>query len=91
MNFDLWFTQLLISLDQMFQVLFSGPYYLLFGGDCPQADETISSRVGKAAEQGKKWALVCERCINRLFSHFGDDNHCRKHVKICKCNETQED
>ena len=87
MRFDLWFTQILIAFDQLFHVLFSGPHYLIFGGELPKADETISSRVGRGAIKGYKWALIAERIINRIFAHFGEENHCRSRIKKCRCLE----
>jgi hypothetical protein len=87
MRFDLWFTQILIAFDQLFHVLFSGPHYLMFGGELPKADETISSRVGRSASKGFRWALIAERLINRVFSHFGEENHCRSRIRNCRCDE----
>lgn len=40
-------------------------------------DETISSRVGKAACQDKRWALICAALIDWLFLRlFGERDHC---------------
>lgn len=44
-----------------------------FGGD---EDETISSRAGKAAREGKWWA--CRLC--RLLDRF-DPNHCENNIE----------
>jgi hypothetical protein len=44
-----------------------------FGGD---EDETISSRAGKAAREGKRWACVLCRLLDRL-----DPNHCEKAIE----------
>lgn len=44
-----------------------------FGGD---EDETISSRAGKAAREGKCWACVFCRLLDRL-----DPNHCEKSIE----------
>jgi hypothetical protein len=87
-EFDLWFTQVLIAFDQLFHVLLGGPHYLIFGSELPKADETISSRVGRSAEAGRAWALCCEKHINKLFKAFGDENHCRKHIKQCVCKRS---
>ena len=43
------------------------------GGD---EDETLSSRAGKAARQGKRWACVLCRLLDRL-----DPNHCEKSIE----------
>ncbi len=51
-----YFTQLLISIDQLANALFAG-----------WADETISSRAYRSRKNGsKKWAFI-EKCINILF------------------------
>jgi hypothetical protein len=59
----------LVSLDQLLNVLIGG-----------YPDETISSRVGRNAAAGKKWALIAEKVINALF--WFDPNHCRDAVEL---------
>ena len=44
-----------------------------FGG---HEDETLSSRAGKAAREGKRWACVFCRLLDRL-----DPNHCEKSIE----------
>lgn len=44
-----------------------------FGG---HEDETISSRAGKAARKGKRWACVLCRLLDRL-----DPGHCEKSIE----------
>ena len=44
-----------------------------FGG---HEDETLSSRAGKAAREGKRWACVLCRLLDRL-----DPNHCDKSIE----------
>ena len=57
---------LLIALDQGCNTCLAG-----------DPDETISSRVGKAALQGKRWALIAQRLIDALFHALaGQDRHC---------------
>lgn len=60
--------KILISIDQFANVL--------LGGD---EDHTISGRVGYAAIQGKRWALIMEKIINTLF--FFQEDHCRKSIE----------
>lgn len=45
----------------------------VFGGS---EDETLSSRAGKAARKGKRWACVLCRLLDRL-----DPNHCEKSIE----------
>ena len=44
-----------------------------FGG---HENETLSSRAGKAAREGKRWACVLCRLLDRL-----DPNHCEKSIE----------
>ena len=60
--------RLLIALDQLGNTIC-----------CGDPDETISSRVGRAAVKGKRWALLLERAINTLF--FFDPDHCRSSIE----------
>lgn len=66
-----WGRRLLVALDQLGNTLFDG-----------DPDETISSRVGKAALNGKRWALVAEHLINALFlAVTGERDHCRNNIE----------
>jgi hypothetical protein len=77
-RFGLWIYQLLISIDQLFQVILAGPKYVIVGGGKPDPDETISSKVGRASLAGKRWAKwFAEPAINALmFVLTGHKNHC---------------
>jgi len=77
-----WLRVLAVSLDQLVCVFWSGPKYLIVGGRCPYPDETISSRVGRGALKGKRWALILESIIDRLFVWLGEPpGHCRAHIE----------
>ena len=77
-----WVIQFLISIDQFAYVLLAGPFYLLFGGPCPSADETISSRVGRAAMAGDWWGKPCQWLIDHLFMLFGSKpGHCARAIE----------
>jgi len=74
--------QYLICIDQLIQVkLFSIPFILTGKGKCPNADETISSVVGRKAVKGRRWALITEKAINKLFSILGEEDHCRSSIE----------
>ena len=75
--------QLLVSIDQLAQVVLVGAAYLLRLTDvCPSADETISSYVGRGAIAGRRWALIAERIIDLLFVQLGEEpGHCRRNVE----------
>lgn len=62
--------RILVSIDQLGNTVCDG-----------NPDETISSRVGRNAIAGKKWALIAEKVINALFSLLGQKNHCRSHIE----------
>ncbi|GGB21552.1 hypothetical protein GCM10011380_08920 [Sphingomonas metalli] len=75
--------QLLVSIDQLGQVLLVGTAYLLHLTDaCPSADETISSYVGRGEIRGASWALIVAPMIDRLFMLLGEaPGHCRRNVE----------
>jgi len=49
-RFRLGVRQILVGFDQLAYVLIAVPIYIVAGGPCPSADETISSRVGRAPQ-----------------------------------------
>lgn len=76
-----WLHALLIALDQLAYVTLAGPKYLIAGGPEPSAQETISSKVGRMALAGKRWALVIEPLIDRIFILLGSaPGHCRRAI-----------
>ncbi|WP_242137388.1 hypothetical protein [Sphingomonas sp. TREG-RG-20F-R18-01] len=77
-----WIVQVLIGIDQFVYVLLAGPYYLIVGGICPSADETISSRVGRAAMAGAWWGKPCAWFIDHLFMLLGSKpGHCARAIE----------
>jgi len=81
-RFWLGLRQLLVGIDQLVYVLVAVPTYVVFGGPCPSADETISSRVGRAAMKGHLWGLVLEAIIDGVFIITrGEPDHCRRNVE----------
>lgn len=78
-----WLREVLISLDQLLHVILGGPKYLIRGGPVPSADETISSKVGRRAIAGARWALTAERVIDWLFVQLGEGpGHCRRMIEM---------
>lgn len=76
-----WFLCLLVSLDQLAHILLAAPKYLLLGGPPPDPDETISSKVGRMAVAGKRWALIAEVMIDWIFERLGGGpGHCRRMI-----------
>lgn len=57
--------RLAVSFDQLANTAFGG-----------SEDETISSRAGKAARQGKRWGCVLCGLLNRFES-----DHCEKNIE----------
>jgi hypothetical protein len=81
-RFWLGLRQLLVAVDQLVYILIAVPIYVAAGGPTPSADETISSRVGRAAIKGHRWGLVLEAIIDRLFILLGArPDHCRRNVE----------
>lgn len=75
--------QVLVSIDQLAQVLVVGFAYILgLTATCPSADETISSYVGRGQIRGAWWARVAARLIDGLFVLLGEaPGHCRRNVE----------
>lgn len=75
--------QLLVSIDQLAQVLIVGLFYVLGLTDaCPSADETISSYVGRGEIRGARWARLASAVIDRAFVLLGEaPGHCRRNVE----------
>jgi hypothetical protein len=74
-----WAWQLLLSFDQLGLLLIQlFTYVLLARGGVPNCDETISSKVGRNAAAGKRWAIVAEKVINTLL--WFDPDHCRSSI-----------
>lgn len=71
-----WGWQMLISIDQSGGCWLRGWWFVLFGGECPNADETISSWVGRRSLDGKRWAHVAERFLDWIFGA----GHCRRSI-----------
>jgi hypothetical protein len=81
-RFWLGLRQMLVAIDQLAYILIAVPIYVIAGGPTPSADETISSRVGRAAIKGHRWGLVLEALIDRLFVLLGSaPAHCRRNVE----------
>jgi hypothetical protein len=78
----MWIIALLISLDQFVHCLIFGPSYVFGFSARPNPDETISSRVGRAAMQGNRIACVAEYLIDGLFYLLGTGwGHCRESIE----------
>lgn len=75
--------QVLVSVDQLAQVLIVGLLYVLgLTSVCPSADETISSYVGRGQLRGARWARIPAFLIDALFVVLGEaPGHCRRNVE----------
>lgn len=62
----MYLRRILISLDQLVNTIFDG-----------DPDETISSRVGRAAVRGEHWGLRLEILIDFLLGQ----GHCRNNIE----------
>ena len=71
----------LVAVDQLAFVVLATPYYLAFGGEPPSERETISSRVGREANNGWLWAKVAEFGIDLLFRLCASPwGHCQRAI-----------
>lgn len=78
----IWLRAWLVAVDQLAMVGCCFWTFVLLGrGKAPNEDETISSRVGRAAIREKRWALVCEAVIDWFFARLGQEGHCRASIE----------
>ncbi|WP_294390467.1 hypothetical protein [uncultured Sphingomonas sp.] len=72
----------LVALDQLAYVTTAGPAYLLGLGPIPSPYETISSSVGRHANDGWRWARVARWLIDRLFTMLvgSAPGHCQRSI-----------
>lgn len=80
-RFKLCLHMWLVALDQLAFVTLASPKYILFDGQPPSPQETISSKTGRMADKGKGWALLLEAIIDKLFMLLGDEPyHCQRAI-----------
>lgn len=80
-RFRRWLHAILVAVDQLAYVILAGPYFLIVGGDEPSARETISSKVGREANNGWLWARLAEKGIDALFVLLGSEwGHCQRAI-----------
>jgi hypothetical protein len=74
-RFQRWLLLFGIALTQgVVNVTIAGLWWVITGqGSEPDPDEPFSSRVGRNAIAGKRWALIAEWAIDGIFGA----NHCR--------------
>jgi hypothetical protein len=77
LRLKMWCWQMLLCFDQLTGCWIRGCYFIWFGGECPNADETISSFVGRKSEAGKRWARIAERIIDSIMGA----GHCRRSIE----------
>jgi hypothetical protein len=75
-RFKHWLFLFGIAVTQgIINVTIAGLWWVITGnGAAPDPDEAFSSRIGRYAMQGKRWALVMEKVIDRIFGA----GHCRQ-------------
>lgn len=68
---DGYLKRVLLAIDQLGNAILGG-----------SEDETISSRVGRAAREGKRWGQWAQTLIDRLFELAGDPpGHCARSIE----------
>jgi hypothetical protein len=72
----------LVALDQLAYVTLAGPAYLIGLGPQPSPYETISSSVGRHANDGWRWARIVQRLIDGLFTLLAGSpaGHCQRSI-----------
>lgn len=74
-RFKLWLWLFAVAFTQgVFNTTLAGLWWVVTGkGEAPDPDEPLSSRIGRNAILGKKWALVLEWLVDRVLGQ----GHCR--------------
>jgi len=74
-RFKRWLYLFAVALTQgVVNVMLAGLWWVITGrGEEPDPDEPFSSRVGRNAIAGKRWALIAERIVDGIFG----PGHCR--------------
>lgn len=74
-----WIGIVLVGVTQFgINTLCAGLFWVVTGrGKLSDPDETFSSRVGRNAVAGKRWALIAEKVIDALLGA----NHCRDSIE----------
>lgn len=72
----------LVALDQLAYVTLAGPACIVGLGPVPSPYETISSSVGRHANDGWRWAIAARWLIDRLFTALvaSPPGHCRRSI-----------
>lgn len=88
-----WAHAYLVAYDQLWYVRLAGIKYILRGGEEPSAQETISSKVGRMANQNRRWAIIAQAVLDRLFMLFGSrPGHCQRAiVAACMMSRVRDD
>lgn len=75
-RFRRWLFLFGVALTQgVVNVCIVGIWWVLTGrGSEPDPDEPFSSRVGRNAVRGKRWALIAEKFVDAIFG----EGHCRQ-------------
>ena len=74
-RFKRWFYLFAVALTQgIINTTLAGLWWVITGnGQEPDPDEPFSSRVGRNAIAGKRWALAAEKVVDSIFGA----GHCR--------------
>ncbi len=77
-RFKLWLWLFAVAFTQgVFNTTFAGLWWVITGrGSPPNPDEPLSSRIGRNAVKGKRWALWAERVVDGILGK----GHCRASV-----------
>ena len=75
-----WLWAVLVGFSRyVVNTIVAGLFWVVTGrGKLTRGDETFSSRVGRNAIQGKRWALLAEKIIDGFLG----ERHCRRSIEI---------
>jgi hypothetical protein len=75
-RFFTWIELMLQAADQFLGCYIRGFFFVWFNAEEPDPDETISSWVGRAQRDGKRWGIVAAKVID----FFMGEGHCLKAI-----------
>jgi hypothetical protein len=71
-----WIGLMLDAADQFLGCWLRGWFFVWFNGEQPDPDETISSWVGRAQRDGKRWGRIAAAVIDTVMGQ----GHCLKAI-----------
>lgn len=75
-RFFTWAQLMLDALDQFVGCWLRGWFFVWFNAEQPNPDETISSWIGRAERDGKRWGIIAAKVIDFVMGQ----GHCLRSI-----------